>query len=1243
MTVPPKKNTRRRREPVAGSNPEGLELTDFQYRYLIENALDIMMIVGIEGIFQYVSPAVIRSFGYQPEELIGQDAFSFIHRPDRQGVLQALTRIASDPQSSPASNLQAFRFKHKDGTWRFLEAIYSRLPGESDTVEIVVNARDITDQMVAREALRHSTLDAQRVAKENEVIAEIGRIISSSLSVEEVFEGFWEQVQKFIPADQLVITNINADGGEVSIWHSSGLRIDERGHSGPVPLKGTLTAKLVASKATLLVQATEESQLAGEYPWLIPAFRAGIRSWLAVPLMRRDELIGALIAITKETDAYPGHIQEVFRRIGDQIAGAIGNSQIYAELQRAEEAQRESEERYRGLIGNLSEGVFRARPGGEILSANTALAHMYGYDSPEEFMATVTDPGTQIWVDQYRRIELVKELRGRGKVAEFEAEMRRKNGSIIWASHNVAAVFEESGKLDYFEGTSKDITARKRAEDALRDSERKYRALFDNANDAILLFRVLEGDEPSQFIEVNEAACQRLGYTRQELLGMSPWDINSPEVAPEIQEIMQIIGKLGSHTFEWVHVAKDGGAIPVEISSHSFVLNGEQVVLAFARDITDRKRAEDALRDSEERYRNLIGNLSEGVFQITPEGKYISANFALANMLGFESPERLMTELTNPREQLYVDEDAARSYVEILRRDGRVSGFEIMLYRRDGNTIWVSANSRSIYDAAGSLIQYEGTVVDITERKRLEGEVSLYTQSLEKAYRDLQELDNLKDNFLSSVSHELRTPLTSIKGSAEILLSYDDVEQDVQTEFLTIINNESERLTRLINDVLDLSRIEAGLEQWADSDRSMNNIVETAVAGIQVLAMQKDLSLEVELDAELPEVWCDKDKLIQVVTNLLSNAIKFTPEFGTVTVSSRAIETDLGGTAGAAPAKLVQISVADTGIGIAPEDVDAVFQKFRQVGDTLSDRPKGTGLGLPICREIIENYGGRIWVDSQLGEGSTFNFTIPTGRKEHQATTNVGDDGFGAADPPNTKMILVVDDETNVRRLLSHELIRQGYLVLEASNGKQATDLAREYLPDLITMDVLMPQGDGYDAITELKNDAATQDIPILIISIVEDKQRGIELGANEFITKPFKIEEILDKVGDLLRGGGKKVLIADDDRSLTQMISFELQKRGFVPTVAHNGREAISVIDEQKPDLVVLDIVMPGSDGYEVLTHIRRIPDTTGIPVIILTGVEIDGGRVKALSLGATEYITKSGGMDKLVQEVERILSVNA
>ena len=279
-------------------------------------------------------------------------------------------------------------------------------------------------------------------------------------------------------------------------------------------------------------------------------------------------------------------------------------------------------------------------------------------------------------------------------------------------------------------------------------------------------------------------------------------------------------------------------------------------------------------------------------------------------------------------------------------------------------------------------------------RQRTEAQRVTLIAELAAQNAKLAQLDELKDNFLSSVSHELRTPLTAIKGSAELLLDDDEITEEVQKQFLTIINVESDRLTRLINDVLDLARYESGQEIWNDAPRPLGHIVESAVAGTQSLAIQKSLQVDVSLASDLPDVWCDSDKVSQVLMNLLGNAIKFTPENGDIAIS--VAESNASG-----DGRIVEIRISDNGIGIANNELDDIFQKFKQVGDTPTDVLKGTGLGLPICKEIVGHYGGDIWAESELGEGSVFIFTLPVEQRVTAAEPlKTGDAGTAQA-PPN--------------------------------------------------------------------------------------------------------------------------------------------------------------------------------------------------------------------------------------------------
>ncbi len=256
---------------------------------------------------------------------------------------------------------------------------------------------------------------------------------------------------------------------------------------------------------------------------------------------------------------------------------------------------------------------------------------------------------------------------------------------------------------------------------------------------------------------------------------------------------------------------------------------------------------------------------------------------------------------------------------------------------------------------------------EINYRKIIEAEMEEKVVELNSANRQLQEIDRIKDNFLSTVSHEFRTPLASIKAYVDILLTYDN-EEEIQKEFLGTINNETDRLTRLINDFLDLSKIEAGRIQWETAPVEMREVIESAIGATEALAANTNLKLHTKFESNLPPVWSDKDRCFQVMTNLISNAIKFTPEGGNIFIQT-CKSNDAAG--------MVQVNVTDTGMGIPKEEQERIFHKFTQVGDSLKDKPPGTGLGLAICQKIVEYYGGKIWVESEPGKGSTFSFTLP--------------------------------------------------------------------------------------------------------------------------------------------------------------------------------------------------------------------------------------------------------------------------
>lgn len=532
------------------------------------------------------------------------------------------------------------------------------------------------------------------------------------------------------------------------------------------------------------------------------------------------------------------------------------------------------------------------------------------------------------------------------------------------------------------------------------------------------------------------------------------------------------------------------------------------------------------------------------------------------------------------------------------------------------------------------VIGYEGSkliVRLIDEREEIIAEKEKHAKELERINEELKKMDKLKSDFISMVSHELRTPLTSIKAFAEILLGNPDEDLETRQEFLGIINNESERLTRLINDILDLSKIESGKIEWHIRRIALESLTKQVANSFQGLAKEKEIKIEIDTTENLPRVYVDEDSIIQVLTNLLSNALKFTPNKGRIKVATRLTEKPIYG---------VMVSVSDTGIGIKEEDLEAVFDKFRQVGtksDILIDKPEGTGLGLAISKNIVERYEGKIWVESELGKGSTFYFVIPTSRPKVEKEEKI----IPSKEKREEKLILVVDDEPNACKFLNYHLAMRGYKVIDAYNAEEAVEKTRAYKPDLITLDVIMPGIGGFDVVSILKNDPETKNIPILMISIIDEKERGYCLGANAYINKPIDKEELIRKIEGLLtKGKEKKVLIADDDPTIVKAIKYALDRKGYKTVEAFNGEEAVEKVALEVPDLVILDIIMPKMNGYEVIQKMRNVPETAKIPIIILTAYNIKDGRVRALSLGAVDYFNKDKEMEMLYKEIEEILS---
>ncbi|MEO1125515.1 MAG: response regulator [Cyanobacteria bacterium J06639_16] len=560
----------------------------------------------------------------------------------------------------------------------------------------------------------------------------------------------------------------------------------------------------------------------------------------------------------------------------------------------------------------------------------------------------------------------------------------------------------------------------------------------------------------------------------------------------------------------------------------------------------------------------IIDNLGDGLLVTDPQGSITRSNPALRRMFDLED-----TTLSGQSVETIFDE-CITQLISQNQEDSKANlSTELALDADRVGQARVTTIIPNTEIAKGDEVQSTGSVVlirDITAEK---------------------EVDQMKTDFISTVSHELRTPLTSVLGFARLIqkkledavlpavtVENKKTERAVRQvrENLHIILSEGERLTSLINDVLDIAKIEAGKIEWNMQPIIVSEIIERAIAATSVLAQNSDLAIIRDIEPELPEVIGDRDRLLQVVINLLSNAIKFT-DSGSVTC--RAYPQDDG----------ITISVIDTGMGLATEDVDKVFEKFKQVGEVMTDKPKGTGLGLPICKQIVEHHGGRIWAESKLGHGSTFSFTLPLSIAPEAEVAKINlqslvqqlKENVGRAVTPDEKTqktILVVDDEPHIRKLLRQELESAGYQVKEAKDGMDALKQVKLTPPDLVIMDVMMPNINGFDLAAVLKNNPATMDIPTIVLSIIQDQERGYRLGVDRYLSKPIDTNVLLRDIKTLLSKGtsSRKVLVVDVDTSTTKTLTEVLISKGYTVTEATSGHEGIEKALSLKPDMIIVD-----------------------------------------------------------------------
>jgi PAS domain S-box-containing protein len=807
----------------------------------------------------------------------------------------------------------------------------------------------------------------------------------------------------------------------------------------------------------------------------------------------------------------------------------------------------------------------------------------------------------------------------------FENRYLCKDGSYKWLSWNAVSVPEQN--LTY--AVARDVTARKQIEEASRKSEEEIRLLVNRVQD----YAIFMLDPAGNVASWNEGARRIKGYEANEIIGRHfscfypQEDIQNGKPARELQRAVAE----GHYQEQGRRLRKDGSqfwadVVITALHDESGKLRGFSKV---TRDITESKLADEALEKSRENLRALLEVAPDAVVTVDDQGKIVMVNAQTEKIFGYQRHELLdePVEKLIPKRVREGHSHQRAGYSAAPHPRAMGAGLELNALRKDGTEFPVEVSLSPIQTSEG--FRVISSIRDVSERKKAQRQIEQQNRELELRNREVERATKLKSRFLASMSHELRTPLNAIVGFSDLLAEGTPGQlNEKQKRFVDHIKQGSAHLLQLINDILDLSKIEAGQLELHCEDFNVSDALPEVLSTIRPLAMAKNIQVQQTLPSDV-SVHADRVRFKQILYNLLSNAVKFTPKDGRISIECHEAESQ------------VNLSVADSGIGIRPEDQKLIFEEFRQVEGNSQAAQQGTGLGLAITRRLVEQQGGRISVQSELGQGSRFTFTLPAGTKMTVASPH-SSPRFAPTSGLGKPLILVVDDELSARELISSYLDPE-YRTVVAATGAEAVKKAQELRPDAITLDVLMSEGNGFETLVALRKNPETAGIPIIIVSIVDQKQVGFALGAADYLVKPIRKPLLLETIRKHVASqpdDDASILLVDDDPKTLELLEETLRSAGYETQSVRSGARALEVLSSKMVGAVMLDLLMPGMNGFEVIRHIRQEPNLKELPVFIMTAKALTTDERDVLSRETQAMFQKNGSWhQQLLVEVDRVV----
>ncbi len=915
----------------------------------------------------------------------------------------------------------------------------------------------------------------------------------------------------------------------------------------------------------------------------------------------------------------------------------------YTSWDRSRRIEQQREE-HRQLFDHAPIGIFRITLAGKTVAANRALLETLDFPSLEAINEVSL---LELCADSAGRAALLNRVKG-GAVAGLETTWRRRDGTAIPVSVNAYMTYDEDGNPSLIEGTLEDIAERRGAEERLRASEEKYRLLTENSDDVIWTV-----DTSLRFTYISPSITKLRGLTVEEALeerfdgSLTP--ASRARLTTMYAELMPAIlrGENPTPRLELEQYCRDGSTIWTEASIHT-LRDGAGALTGFvgvSRDISARKRADAALRESERRLADIIDFLPIATMVIDRHGIARAWNRAMERITGASRADILgkgdhqyALPFYGERRPILIDlvfaseEEVRTSYRHVRREEGLLTA-ESFVPKLGEHGMMLVGFASALRDEEGNVVGAIESIRDMTEIRRVEAELNEAKETAEAATR-------AKSEFLANMSHEIRTPMNAIVGMTQLALRHTTDAR--LADYLSKIDRATNNLLQIINDILDFSKIEAGKLTMERVPFRLEEVLANLSTVTSYRAQEKGLELIFDIDPTVPETLVgDPLRLNQVLVNLCSNAVKFT-EKGEIVVRIRCPERDAG-------SARLEFTVQDTGIGMSKEQLGRLFQAFTQADTSTTRKYGGTGLGLTISRRLVAMMGGSLEVASEEGAGSTFTFAaelkLATG-VEAAAVRRVGVSFTG-------KKALVADDNETTRSILSGELRALGFRTHSASSGGEAIALLARAQTEhdpfaLVLMDWRMPGMDGLEASRVIRASPGIADTTTIIMATAYDNEEihaaARAAGLDGFLVKPVSQSTLHDAVMNVfgrtetaspaaMRGtgieeiarpirGGRILLVEDNE--MNQQVALELLgEAGFRVTLAVDGKQAV---DLMRPGFhaVLMDVQMPNMDGYEATRLIRQNPAFAGIPVIAMTANAMQQDRQLAREAGMVDHVAK-------------------